>query len=212
METICSSAPDILQEAIPVVFPSGISSATIASTPTGGQNKGGRPRNKPLQSGHLTKAYKRATTLRPNRPLGLSLHEDFWIQLLANCRPELLFILRLLNTSFKEAISKVSVWKHSLINEFGQSLPDPPQGLSYMNYANLLTKHGCHACDEESKGKARRTYWAFQRRFCEECLGKQVLFVCVLDLQALEQADIIHRTEIYRARMKKPPCTTTLGE
>ena len=161
-------------------------SRTPASTSFQGRNKGGRPKTKPSASRPLTKCYKKSTVLRVNRPVEARLPMDVWNRILNYCKPDLLVKLRLVSQGFRDAISNDIIWKDSLIQEFGPLLPEPPQGLSYMHYANLLTSNGCQACHEERRGKARRTYWAFQRRYCEPCLTERVVFVCFPNFMVVE--------------------------
>lgn len=154
-------------------------SSTPASTSTSsdGRKSAGRPKSPSRIS---SQCLKRATVLRCNRPVQATLPQDVWINIFRHSRPDFLFKARAFSPGFRDAISLDSVWKESLYREFGPSLPNPPQGLSYMQYANLLTRQGCQACDEDeqSRGKARRTYWAFQRRYCESCLADKVIYVC----------------------------------
>jgi len=159
-------------------------SSTPAPTSIQRRRKVGRPRTKALLTGPSTKRFKKSTVLRVNRPVEARLPMDIWDRIFEFSKPEALFKLRSVSPGFKEALSKEGVWKDSLFQEFGPSLPDPPQDLSYMHYANLLTSHGCQACNNLCGGKARRTYWAFQRRYCEICLVDKIVFVSALELVA----------------------------
>jgi len=155
-------------------------SSTPASTLSDGRKRAGRPKTKQTASKLSTRCLNKATVLRCNRPVLASLPQDVWINIFIHSKPEALFKARAFASGFKDAISLDSVWRGSLLGEFGPSLPDPPQGLSYMQYANLLTRHGCQGCNEvkhAGRGKARRTYWAFQRRYCETCLVDKITYV-----------------------------------
>lgn len=155
-------------------------SSSPACTSSDGSKKAGRPKVKQTPSTLSTRCLTRATVLRRNRPVQASLPQDVWINIFNHCKPESLFKARTFASGFKDAISLDSVWKGSLLEEFGPSLPNPPQSLSYMQYANLLTRHGCQGCSEAKharRGKARRTYWAFQRRYCEACLVDKIIYV-----------------------------------
>ncbi len=167
-------------------------SSTPASTSSDGRTKAGRPKTKQVPPRLSTRCLKRATVLRRNRPVQTSLPQDVWLNIFIHSKPEFLFKARAFAPGFKDAISLDSVWNGSLLEEFGPSLPDPPQGLSYMQYANLLTRHGCQGCNEEKhegRGKARRTYWAFQRRYCETCLVDKTIYVSTYQPSATAPAN-----------------------
>lgn len=157
-------------------------SSTPASTSSEGRKQAGFLRSRTSTPKLSTRNLKRSTMLRQNHPVRTNLPQDVWINIFKHCKPETLFKARALARGFNETISFDSVWKQSLIEEFGPSLPDPPEGLSYMNYANLLTRYGCQACKEAKpgRGKARRTYWAFQRRYCEKCLDEKIIYVSAI--------------------------------
>lgn len=59
---------------------------------------------------------------------------------------------------------------------YGPDHPPPPPGLTEQQYADLLVGTGCQnrGCNDK---KARKTYWAFQRRWCDSCLKKNVIMV-----------------------------------
>lgn len=156
--------------------------STPLSTSSQERNKGGRPKAKSAASKTLTKHFKKPTVLRVNRPVETWVPMDVWHKVFARCKPDLLFKLRLVCHGFKDAVSTENVWRNSLSLEFGEGLPEPPQGLSYFHYANLLTRHGCQACNQEGRGQTRRTYWAFQRRYCENCILDKVVFVSTLNI------------------------------
>ena len=153
--------------------------STNCSTP---RNKGGRPRTKPPISNPPTKNLKKATVLRVNRLVKAVLPMDIWLHVMRYCNIEFLLKMRSISRAFREALSTDSdtVWSQTLRRQFGSNLPAPPPGLSQMHYANLLTQHGCQSCRDEGKGSTRRTYWAFQRRFCEGCLDRNIVFVSAL--------------------------------
>lgn len=141
------------------------------------RNKGGRPRTKPLDLVPSTKCLQKGTVLRVNRLVQAQIPMDVWLNIFSYAKPDFLFKARFVCKSFNEALLKESAWKQALLQQFGPSLPQPPAGLSQMNYANLLTQYGCQSCRDEGKGSTRRTYWAFQRRYCETCLVDKIVFV-----------------------------------
>lgn len=153
-------------------------SSTPASMSSNERNKGGRPRTKKAVLPKVsTKSLKRPTVLRVNRPVQAEIPLDIWKEVLGMCDPATLFKARTISHTFKDEASREDVFKYSLRLHFGPSLPDAPPGLSYMHYANLLIQRGCQGCIEENQGTARRTYWAFQRRYCELCLVDKVSVV-----------------------------------
>ena len=116
---------------------------------------------------------KAPTRLRKDRPVRTGLPMDIWETILGFCTLEKLLKLRGLSGTFYSALKSESTWKQARIHQFGSEQPDPPDGLSEMQYADLLVGVGCHGtgCSEKC---TRRTYWAFRRRWCEKC--------CVLNL------------------------------
>ena len=150
-----------------------------------GRNKGGRPKGKSPASKAPKKQLKGATILRVNRPVDVWVPMDVWRAVFKICKPETLFKLRLVCHEFKDEIKSENVWERSLFLEFGDSLPKPPQGLSYFHYANLLTRHGCQGCSQTGRGQSRRAYWAFTRRYCENCMQQKVIYVSTLRLLQL---------------------------
>ena len=137
----------------------------------------------------------RNKTLRKNRPVQTELDMDVWVTIFANSKPDLLFKLRLVCSGFRDALSpNSSVWKHSLNLEFslksasGLAVPDPPPGLSWINYTYLLTGRGCQACGTKS---AKKTRWAFERRYCDSCLTKKIVWVCGLHMPFNEHTNVL---------------------
>lgn len=135
-------------------------------------NKGGRPRTTTVPSSKPTKA---PTKLRQDRPVMARIPIDVWQTILGFCKPAFLLKARQVSSSFKTALSFDSAWKTARLRMYGRDHPDPPTGISEMQYADLLTGVGCQSRDCE--GKPRRTYWAFQRRWCEPCLAQNVVSV-----------------------------------
>ena len=123
-------------------------------------------------SSSSSKPQKKPTILRVRRPVQTSVVFDVWAAILGYCKPDFLFKARTVNRSFNAAITE-STWKASLFEEFGPSLPDPPQGLSYQQYANLLTRNSCQACQKKINGKAGRVCWGYQRKYCWECFTRK---------------------------------------
>ena len=99
---------------------------------------------------------------------------DVWRHVLAYCPLDFLLKARTVCRSFRKALSHDLAWKEARLNNYGIDLPGPLPGLSEMQYADLLSGIGCQGkgCDQ----KARKTYWAFQRRWCDKCLKAKVMF------------------------------------
>ena len=127
--------------------------------------------------------------LRVNKPVQTQLSMDVWDRIFANSRPEVLFKLRLVCAGFRDALSPdVSLWKESLDLEFGSAVPSPPRGLSWLNYAILLTVRCCQACGTKDNTKI---FWAFERRYCKSCLERKTVLVCALHMLMNEHTDIL---------------------
>ena len=136
--------------------------------------KGGRPRADkqfPRQ-----KELRVRTKLRTNRPVKNEIPFEVWQSILENCPLE--FLLKAVNIAyFKDILLRnENVWKAARLNQFGHDMPDPPPGISEHKYANLLTSSGCHGCGDKL---TRRVYWGFVRRWCDNCLSKNVAQVCI---------------------------------
>lgn len=114
------------------------------------------------------------TRLRKDRPVQTEVPMDVWGIVLGFCRLDKLLELRHNNPTFLSALGKTeATWKQARLNHFGHDHPNPPPGLSEMQYADLLVGVGCQsfACREKC---TRKTYWAFQRRWCEKCCIKNL--------------------------------------
>ena len=138
------------------------------------RSKGGRPRTKkqfPRQKQLLV-----PTKLRKDRPVTNEIPCEIWQSIFAFCPPD--FLLKAVTIKyFKEILQRNEhTWKLARLRSFGPDIPDPPLGMTELQYAELLTGFGCQGCDDQ---KARRTYWAFERRWCEVCLVENVASVCV---------------------------------
>ena len=150
-------------------------SASRSSTPAeANPRKGGRPRADkqfPRQ-----KELRVRTKLRTNRPVKNEIPFEVWQSILEFCPLE--FLLKAVNIAyFKDILLRNdSVWKAARLNQFGHDMPDPPPGISEYKYANLLAGSGCHGCDDKL---TRRVYWGFVRRWCDNCLKKNVAQVCI---------------------------------
>ena len=135
------------------------------------KNKGGRPPSqnlKPPPSG--------PTVLRKSRPVKIWIDMDAWQWIFEFCPVDFLLKARTVCSGFRHALKSPFIWQKARMNTLSPSHPPCPPDLTEMQYADLLTGLGC-----QSKGcgnkKARKTYWAFQRRWCDTCLHKNVIEV-----------------------------------
>lgn len=140
------------------------------------KNKGGRPRTKIIE---INQNYK--LRLRKNSPIKANIPLDIWHQIFMQCPPKFLLKARTVHRSWFQALQYESTWVQARKNHYGCELPPPPPGITELQYADLLCGVGC-----QSRGctdlKARKTYWGFLRRWCDNCLKRDL----VLDKKATE--------------------------
>ena len=150
-------------------------SVSRSSTPAeANRRKGGRPRSDkqfPRQ-----KELRVRTKLRTNRPVKNDVPFEIWESILGKCPLE--FLLKAVNIPHFSHIllRNENTWKAARVHQFGHDMPDPPPGISEYKYANLLVGSGCHGCGDKL---TRKVYWGFVRRWCDSCLKKNVLQVCI---------------------------------
>lgn len=125
------------------------------------------------------KQLKCKTRLRKDRPVVAEVNLDIWREILAFCPPDFLIKARGVCKTFKSILDEKSqmVWQLSRIRYFGPAIPDPPLGVSEMQYADLITGTGCQNINCKMEKAARKTYWAFQRRLCDDCLHARAVKV-----------------------------------
>ena len=154
------------------------------------KNRGGRPRTKKVE---VNKNHK--LKLRKNSPIKAEIPLDIWHQVFMQCPPRFLLKARTVHRSWLEALQYESTWIQARKNHYGTELPPPPPGLTELQYADLLCGVGCQSkgCTDQ---KARKTYWGFLRRWCDNCLKKDL----VLDKRATE-----YQMECARFRDCVPP-------
>ena len=139
--------------------------------------KSGRPA-KPIRKISLPR--KTPTKLRKDRPVQAILPMDIWESILSFCTLDRLLKLRGVCSTFHAALAGDLVWKNARHKQFGPGHPEPPSGLTEMQYADLLVGVGCQARGCQAKD-TRRTYWGFRRRWCEVCLVR-----CLSRVSAME--------------------------
>lgn len=140
------------------------------------KNLGGRPRkdkpNTPKQpSGPLI--------LRKSKPVQAYVPPELWKLVLEHSSPALLLRAKNLNRNFYGLLTsgdQLSLWTTARKGTYGIDHPNPPAGISEIQYADLLEGRGCQgrACKNH---KTRKTYWGFLRRWCETCLETKIVNV-----------------------------------
>lgn len=139
------------------------------------RNVGGRPRTAPPKQKKLVGP----TRLRKNKPVAADVHMDIWELILPYCPLRFLFTARNVNKHFQERLAYSSLWKKCRIQNYGTDMPDPLPGMMEWDYANLVEGLGCMSCQNK---RTRKTYWAFQKRWCAKCLVKNTILVCIRSL------------------------------
>jgi hypothetical protein len=96
---------------------------------------------------------------------------DCWFTLLSFSDPaQLLEMRRTIPSCYHFLRDNPALWKHSRNYHYGNDLPEPSSELTEFQYADLRHDHGCQSCHTPN---TRKTYWAFLRRWCKECLKKK---------------------------------------
>lgn len=115
------------------------------------------------------------TRIRKDRRVQTPVYDDVWKRIFELSDPAMLFTYEKVNKAFRGALTTYShIWKNSMVDHFGDDLPDTPKDLQDRQYADLLSGQGCMSCREP---KARKTYWAFLRRWCTKCFSEKVIKV-----------------------------------
>lgn len=149
--------------------PSSGNQRTDATVPK--RNVGGRPKTAPLKQ----KKHVGPTRLRKNKPVVADVHMDIWELILPYCPLRFLFTARNINKIFRERLGYASLWKKCRIQNYGTDMPEPLMGMKEWDYADLVEGLGCMGCQNK---RTRKTYWAFQKRWCAKCLEKNTVSVC----------------------------------
>lgn len=129
-------------------------------------------------TGRLKMKAKKAvgpTRLRKSKPVQAAIPMDIWEMIMPYCPLRFLFTARNINTDFRERLKYESIWRKCRIWNYGPDMPDPLPGMKEWDYADLLEGLGCMGCGNK---RTRKTYWAFQKRWCKDCLAKKSTLVC----------------------------------
>ncbi len=140
------------------------------------KNKGGRPRTAHLKPRPIQKG---STVLKKTKPVKIWIDMDAWQWIFEFCPVDFLLKARTVCSGFRQALQSPLIWQKARMNTLGPSHPPCPSVLTEMQYADLLTGLGCQGLGCGNK-KARKTYWAFQRRWCDNCLHQKVVEVRLL--------------------------------
>ncbi|EOD44617.1 hypothetical protein UCRNP2_8670 [Neofusicoccum parvum UCRNP2] len=127
----------------------------------------------PPKKTRATVKHSGPTRIRKDRRVQTPVYDDVWKRIFELSDPAMLFTYEKVNKAFRGALTTYShIWKNSMIDHFGEELPETPKDLQDRQYADLLSGQGCMSCREP---KARKTYWAFLRRWCTKCFSEKVI-------------------------------------
>ncbi|KAL8655046.1 MAG: hypothetical protein Q9210_001137 [Variospora velana] len=119
-----------------------------------------------------------------SNPVQTPIWLDVWENILRFC--PLTFVLKIQDVSpgIQCLLSGSALWKEIRLRTFGLAPdglehPNPPSGMRERRYADLLAGTGC-----ETKGcssSVAKTWWAFQHRWCVDCLRRNTIQVSQFD-------------------------------
>ncbi|ORY12251.1 hypothetical protein BCR34DRAFT_468953, partial [Clohesyomyces aquaticus] len=113
------------------------------------------------------------TKLRRGKALSKEIDLDCWFTILRFADPAQLLEMRdKIASCYRFLRDNPTLWKHSRKHYYKDSLPEPPAELTEFQYAHLRHGHGCMSCGAI---QTRKTYWAFLRRWCKNCLQKKTI-------------------------------------
>lgn len=111
--------------------------------------------------------FRRGTVLKKQVDL------DCWFTILRFSDPAQLLEMRTkIASCYRFLENNPTLWKHSRVFFFNDTLPNPHSELSEFQYADLRHGHGCMSCHTPA---TRKTYWAFLRRWCKSCLTTKTM-------------------------------------
>lgn len=142
------------------------------------------PRSDASTSGSSTTVALPERSISHQRPSTIKLHKikkpklpskgvdlDCWFTILSFSDPaQLLEMRRTIPSCYHFLRDNPALWKHSRNYHYGDDLPEPSSELTEFQYADLRHDHGCQSCKTPN---TRKTYWAFLRRWCKDCLKKK---------------------------------------
>ncbi|KAL8781344.1 MAG: hypothetical protein Q9194_000435 [Teloschistes cf. exilis] len=120
-------------------------------------------------------AQVRLARLSQKHPHEEHIPYDIWCCIIANSPLALVFKIKDVSNTIRSLLAgNVAPWKDARYKTYGSDHPDPPVGITEAQYADLLVGFGCQDKHCHDK-KARKVYWAFQRRWCTSCMRKNTV-------------------------------------
>ena len=150
-------------------------STTLTAYPRGGLESA---QSSAFISGHDPATSNVRQQLKPTRfrrgaILQKGIDLDSWFTILRFSDPAQLLEMRTkIASCYRFLRDNPTLWKHSRSYHYGDDLPDPPSELTEFQYAHLRHGLGCMSCGIPS---TRKTYWAFLRRWCKNCLQAKTI-------------------------------------
>ncbi|KAL9586787.1 MAG: hypothetical protein Q9212_000673 [Teloschistes hypoglaucus] len=120
-------------------------------------------------------AQAKPAKLSQKNPLQTLVPFDIWHCIIVNSPLSLVFKIKDVSKETRSLLTdKVAVWQDVRHRTYGPDHPGPPVGITEPQYADLLVGFGCQDkhCDDK---RARKVYWAFQRRWCTSCMRKNTV-------------------------------------
>ncbi|CAN9203931.1 hypothetical protein CC77DRAFT_1022534 [Alternaria alternata] len=133
---------------------------------------------------------RKPTRLRRGKILSKGVDLDCWFIILSYSDPAQLLEMRSkIASCYRFLRDNPMLWKHSRDYYYGNDMPDPPPGLTEFQFAHLRHGHGCMDCGAPN---TRKTFWAFLRRMCKDCLNNQVVkeYDAIAQLRGLNGEDV----------------------
>ncbi|KAG9190698.1 hypothetical protein G6011_08786 [Alternaria panax] len=133
---------------------------------------------------------RKPTRLRRGKILSKGVDLDCWFIILSYSDPAQLLEMRSkIASCYRFLRDNPMLWKHSRDYYYGNDMPDPPPGLTEFQFAHLRHGHGCMDCGAPN---TRKTFWAFLRRMCKDCLNSQVVkeYDAIAQLRGLDGEDV----------------------
>ena len=199
-DTVAGKSDQIAPSSPDSIWGDNTSHASSSRTPSVGpaRNQGGRPRGRKPPAPKKYKTIKGPARFQKNHPVKTAVNVDVWENILLFCPPDFLLKARTVSPTFRSVLRDDSpIWKICRVKHFGSEMPDPPLGLSEPQYADLLTGTGCQNRGCESM-KTRKTYWAFQKRLCNECFKQAFLPVSTSSM--LFSSLSVHWADVHPAQ------------
>ncbi|KAL8874279.1 MAG: hypothetical protein Q9174_000359 [Haloplaca sp. 1 TL-2023] len=180
---LCQAGPDILRTSKRSAATAELSQTdraskkrnlTVAESLVGNPSEESERQHKPRKKA-ATKPRRSLPRLSGKHPVQASVNIDIWHLIILSSPLSFVFRIKDVSKQIRDLLTHNSaIWKEVRLRTYGRDHPDPPPGLNERQYADLLVAYGCQDkhCNDD---KARKVYWAFQRRWCASCLKKNVV-------------------------------------